>query len=250
MPARSRPCATSTASTPPRLGMTRHGLHRTTHPLAEARVLYELGAHGTQETTRLREALQIDAGQLSRLLNAPPGRRAGRAPALPRGRPPPAGRPHAAGERGVPHARPGLAGGGRSAAGRASRPARRARRDAPPAGRDRAHARHGRSATSRSATSAGWSSATACSTPASTAGTTRSSGSSPASPPTSTRAATAAGSRRRRRARRRRPVRARHPRDREAAHAVGRAEGTRPRPRVQAGRRSDPARDARAATAR
>ena len=27
-----------------RLGMTRHGLHSTTHPLAEARVLYELGA--------------------------------------------------------------------------------------------------------------------------------------------------------------------------------------------------------------
>jgi DNA-binding MarR family transcriptional regulator/predicted GNAT family acetyltransferase len=52
-----------------RLGMTRHGLHRTTHPLAEARVLYELGAHGTQETTRLREALEIDAGQLSRLLH-------------------------------------------------------------------------------------------------------------------------------------------------------------------------------------
>ena len=52
-----------------RLGMTRHGLHRTTHPLAEARVLFELGAQGTQETTRLRETLQIDAGQLSRLLH-------------------------------------------------------------------------------------------------------------------------------------------------------------------------------------
>ena len=51
-----------------RLGMTRNGLHSTTHPLAEARVLYELGAHGTLETTTLRGALQIDAGQLSRLL--------------------------------------------------------------------------------------------------------------------------------------------------------------------------------------
>ena len=51
-----------------RLGMTRNGLHSTTHPLAEARVLFELGAHGTLETTALREALQIDAGQLSRLI--------------------------------------------------------------------------------------------------------------------------------------------------------------------------------------
>ena len=51
-----------------RLGMTRNGLHSTTHPLAEARVLYELGAHGMLETTALREALQIDAGQLSRLI--------------------------------------------------------------------------------------------------------------------------------------------------------------------------------------
>jgi DNA-binding MarR family transcriptional regulator/ribosomal protein S18 acetylase RimI-like enzyme len=51
-----------------RLGMTRYGLHSTTHPLAEARVLYELGTHGAQETAALRDALQIDAGQLSRLL--------------------------------------------------------------------------------------------------------------------------------------------------------------------------------------
>ncbi|WP_028065458.1 bifunctional helix-turn-helix transcriptional regulator/GNAT family N-acetyltransferase [Solirubrobacter soli] len=51
-----------------RLGMTRHGLHSTTHPLAEARVLYELGANGTQETSALKEALAIDAGQLSRLV--------------------------------------------------------------------------------------------------------------------------------------------------------------------------------------
>jgi DNA-binding MarR family transcriptional regulator/ribosomal protein S18 acetylase RimI-like enzyme len=51
-----------------RLGMTRNGLHRTTHPLAEARVLYELGAHGVVETSTLRETLAIDAGQLSRLI--------------------------------------------------------------------------------------------------------------------------------------------------------------------------------------
>src|SRR5690242_13021411 len=51
-----------------RLGMTRHGLHRTEHPLAEARVLYELGAHGVLETSALKDALAIDAGQLSRLV--------------------------------------------------------------------------------------------------------------------------------------------------------------------------------------
>src|SRR3954468_20614553 len=51
-----------------RLGMTRHGLHSTEHPLAEARVLYELGAHGTLETSALKDALAIDGGQLSRLL--------------------------------------------------------------------------------------------------------------------------------------------------------------------------------------
>jgi DNA-binding MarR family transcriptional regulator/RimJ/RimL family protein N-acetyltransferase len=51
-----------------RLGMTRNGLHKTSHPLAEARVLYELGTHGVIETSALREALAIDAGQLSRLV--------------------------------------------------------------------------------------------------------------------------------------------------------------------------------------
>jgi DNA-binding MarR family transcriptional regulator/GNAT superfamily N-acetyltransferase len=51
-----------------RLGMTRNGLHRTAHPLAEARVLYELGTHGVLETSALRNALAIDAGQLSRLV--------------------------------------------------------------------------------------------------------------------------------------------------------------------------------------
>jgi DNA-binding MarR family transcriptional regulator/N-acetylglutamate synthase-like GNAT family acetyltransferase len=52
-----------------RLGMTRNGLHKTAHPLAEARVLYELGANGSTETTALKEGLRIDAGQLSRLLS-------------------------------------------------------------------------------------------------------------------------------------------------------------------------------------
>jgi DNA-binding MarR family transcriptional regulator/GNAT superfamily N-acetyltransferase len=51
-----------------RLGLVRGGLVRTDHPLAEARVLYELGNRGDTETTDLRAALDVDAGQLSRLL--------------------------------------------------------------------------------------------------------------------------------------------------------------------------------------
>jgi DNA-binding MarR family transcriptional regulator/N-acetylglutamate synthase-like GNAT family acetyltransferase len=50
-----------------RLGMVRSGLHRTEHPLAEARVLYEAG-QGTVEVAALRHQLKIDAGHLSRLL--------------------------------------------------------------------------------------------------------------------------------------------------------------------------------------
>src|SRR3954452_14933337 len=50
-----------------RLGMVRNGLHRTEHPLAEARVLYEAG-HGVTETSDLRQKLQIDPGHLSRLV--------------------------------------------------------------------------------------------------------------------------------------------------------------------------------------
>jgi DNA-binding MarR family transcriptional regulator/GNAT superfamily N-acetyltransferase len=50
-----------------RLGMVRGGLHRTAHPLAEARVLYELGA-GPRPVSELRDSLAMDAGQLSRLL--------------------------------------------------------------------------------------------------------------------------------------------------------------------------------------
>jgi DNA-binding MarR family transcriptional regulator/N-acetylglutamate synthase-like GNAT family acetyltransferase len=51
-----------------RLGLVRGGLVKTPHPLAEARVLYELGHNGAMETSRLRDVLDVDAGQLSRLL--------------------------------------------------------------------------------------------------------------------------------------------------------------------------------------
>jgi DNA-binding MarR family transcriptional regulator/N-acetylglutamate synthase-like GNAT family acetyltransferase len=51
-----------------RLGLVRGGLVKTPHPLAEARVLYELGGNGATETSDLRTALDVDAGQLSRLL--------------------------------------------------------------------------------------------------------------------------------------------------------------------------------------
>jgi DNA-binding MarR family transcriptional regulator/predicted N-acetyltransferase YhbS len=51
-----------------RMGLTRNGLYKTGHPLAEARVLYELGANHITESSELRSALRIDAGQLSRLL--------------------------------------------------------------------------------------------------------------------------------------------------------------------------------------
>jgi DNA-binding MarR family transcriptional regulator/GNAT superfamily N-acetyltransferase len=51
-----------------RLGLVRGGLVKTPHPLAEARVLYELGHNGAVETSRLRDVLDVDAGQLSRLL--------------------------------------------------------------------------------------------------------------------------------------------------------------------------------------
>jgi GNAT superfamily N-acetyltransferase/DNA-binding MarR family transcriptional regulator len=52
-----------------RMGLTRGGYLKTNYPLAEARVLYELGAHGGEmETGALRANLEIDAGQLSRLL--------------------------------------------------------------------------------------------------------------------------------------------------------------------------------------
>jgi DNA-binding MarR family transcriptional regulator/GNAT superfamily N-acetyltransferase len=51
-----------------RLGLVRGGLVRTPHPLAEARVLYELGQRDETGVSDLRAALELDAGQLSRLL--------------------------------------------------------------------------------------------------------------------------------------------------------------------------------------
>lgn len=52
-----------------KIGVLRGGLHGSRHPLPEARVLYELG-HGdaVTEVAALRASLDIDAGQLSRLL--------------------------------------------------------------------------------------------------------------------------------------------------------------------------------------
>jgi DNA-binding MarR family transcriptional regulator/N-acetylglutamate synthase-like GNAT family acetyltransferase len=52
-----------------RLGLVRGGLVKTPHPLAEARVLYELSHDGGMETSALKRALDVDAGQLSRLLD-------------------------------------------------------------------------------------------------------------------------------------------------------------------------------------
>jgi len=52
-----------------RLGLVRGGLVKTPHPLAEARVLYELSQSPAMETSALKDALDVDAGQLSRLLD-------------------------------------------------------------------------------------------------------------------------------------------------------------------------------------
>ena len=48
-----------------KMGLTRGSYAR---PLPEVRVIYEL-AHGTEEVAELRSALEIDAGQLSRVLS-------------------------------------------------------------------------------------------------------------------------------------------------------------------------------------
>jgi DNA-binding MarR family transcriptional regulator len=51
-----------------RVGALREGLLDTSHPLPEARVLFELGRGGATQVAELRDALDLDAGYLSRLL--------------------------------------------------------------------------------------------------------------------------------------------------------------------------------------
>src|SRR3954454_2212950 len=51
-----------------RIGALRDGLLATTHPLTEARVLYELGQREQTDVGALRGTLELDAGYLSRLL--------------------------------------------------------------------------------------------------------------------------------------------------------------------------------------
>jgi DNA-binding MarR family transcriptional regulator/predicted GNAT family acetyltransferase len=51
-----------------RIGVLREGLHDSPHPLPDARVLFELGRGGTTEAAELRTRLDMDAGQLSRLV--------------------------------------------------------------------------------------------------------------------------------------------------------------------------------------
>ena len=84
-----------------RLGLTRNGLYKTEHPLAEARVLYELGANGITESSELRTALRIDAGQLSRLLKRMDTSRAARSGVFPPRCPPAAGAADGDGRSGV-----------------------------------------------------------------------------------------------------------------------------------------------------
>jgi len=51
-----------------RIGVVADGFLQTSHPLPEARVIYELGRRRLTEVGELRRELGIDAGQLSRLL--------------------------------------------------------------------------------------------------------------------------------------------------------------------------------------
>jgi DNA-binding MarR family transcriptional regulator len=51
-----------------KIGVLRGGLHGSRHPLPEARVIFELGRAETTEVADLRRSLDMDAGQLSRLL--------------------------------------------------------------------------------------------------------------------------------------------------------------------------------------
>src|SRR3954452_24102978 len=52
-----------------RIAALAQGHLRTPHPLPEARVLYELGAHQERAVGELKAAMGIDAGYLSRLLS-------------------------------------------------------------------------------------------------------------------------------------------------------------------------------------
>jgi DNA-binding MarR family transcriptional regulator/GNAT superfamily N-acetyltransferase len=51
-----------------KIGVLRGGLHGSRHPLPEARVIFELGLADVTEVADLRRELDMDAGQLSRLL--------------------------------------------------------------------------------------------------------------------------------------------------------------------------------------
>jgi DNA-binding MarR family transcriptional regulator/N-acetylglutamate synthase-like GNAT family acetyltransferase len=51
-----------------KIGVLRGGLYGSRHPLPEARVLFELGLAETTPVAELRTSLEMDAGQLSRLL--------------------------------------------------------------------------------------------------------------------------------------------------------------------------------------
>jgi DNA-binding MarR family transcriptional regulator len=51
-----------------KIGVLRGGLHGSRHPLPEARVIFELGLADATEVADLRRELDMDAGQLSRLL--------------------------------------------------------------------------------------------------------------------------------------------------------------------------------------
>lgn len=50
------------------IGLLREGLHDTPYSLTEARVIFELARQDETDTTRLRHAIDIDAGYLSRIL--------------------------------------------------------------------------------------------------------------------------------------------------------------------------------------
>ena len=50
------------------IGLLEEGMHQTTLSLAEARVIYELGKDSVTTATQVRAALDMDRGQMSRLM--------------------------------------------------------------------------------------------------------------------------------------------------------------------------------------